>query len=59
MPKTPKPRALKARFTFGVEIIRTIEARFQRWASLERDRGAAPKATDERRAVGAKQKRAL
>jgi hypothetical protein len=33
-----------------------IETRFQRWASLERNPGALPQATDERRALGAKQK---
>ncbi len=44
------------RFTSAWKIIRTIETRFQRWAFLERDPGALPQATDERRAVGAKQK---
>jgi hypothetical protein len=41
------------------KIIGTIETRFQRWASLERDPEALPQATNECGAVGAKQERAM
>jgi hypothetical protein len=56
MPKTQNPRALKARFTFGMENHSHDETRFQRWVSLEPDPGALPQATDEGRAFGAKEK---